>query len=121
MRVPNDKRLEDWIRELIKANKLYKFYKTRDWLNLKQAVMEDHHFECKRCNEVGRLRIATTVHHEFEVRKYPRMALTRYVYDSDGDKREVLHPLCNQCHNDVHGRTLKGNTRRKPPITVERW
>ena len=35
-------------------------------------------------------------------------------------RREVLHPLCNLCHNEIHGRYLKGNT-SKPQLNEERW
>lgn len=120
MHVPTDQRLEDWIYELMRKHKLYTFYKTPEWRALRAEVMADHHNECERCEQHGRLTPADTVHHEYEVRKHPGMALTRYVTQPDGTKREVLHPLCNQCHNDVHGRTLKG-TKPKPQLNNERW
>lgn len=121
MHVPLNKPLAAWIYELIEADKLYRFYKTEEWLDLRAEVLADHHGECERCEREGRLSRADTVHHEFEVRQFPSLALTRYVLDTEsGSKREVLHPLCNQCHNDVHGRTLKGNT-PKPHLNDERW
>lgn len=120
MHVPTDRPLASWIRELIATGKLYQFYKTDEWKALRAEVMADHHNECERCEAQGRLRRADTVHHEHEVRREPELALTRWEVDAAGVKREVLHPLCNQCHNDVHGRTLKGN-KPKPPITTERW
>lgn len=120
MRVPDTMPLREWIIQLIREGKLYKFYKTVEWLTLRAQVMADHHSECERCAERGRLTRADTVHHEFEVRKHPHMALTRYVDEPDGTRREVLHPLCNQCHNDVHGRTLKG-TKPRPQLNEERF
>lgn len=120
MRVPTDRPLSVWIRELIEAGKLYQFYKTPEWLGLRDQVMADHHWECERCEERGKLTRADTVHHEFEVRKRPDMALTRWVVEDDGTRHEVLHPLCNQCHNDAHGRTLKGN-QPKPQLNEEKW
>lgn len=136
MHVPTDRPLGSWIRELISADKLYLFYKSPEWLALRDEVMDDHHYECEKCERLGawekdsrgrwyrstrsRLRRAETVHHEHEVRKEPELALTRWELDAEGNKREVLHPLCNLCHNEEHDRTLKGNS-PKPPITDERW
>ena len=136
MRVPLDRSLADWIYELIRTNKLYQFYKTKEWLALRDEVMSDHHYECVDCEELGAwerdsrgrwarsersfLRRAETVHHDYEVRDHPSMALTRYVVDAEGKRREILHPICNLCHNERHGRTLKGNAPKKP-ITEERW
>ena len=120
MHVPRDRRLEDWIRELARDKKLYLFYKSPEWLALRAEVMRDHHNECERCTERGKLTRAETVHHENEVRKRPDMALTRWVDEPDGTRREVLHPLCNQCHNEVHGRVLSGNP-PKPQLNAEKW
>ena len=134
MRAPNDTPLREWIISLMHSGRMYKFYKTDDWLELRAAVMRDHHNECERCAELGAwvksggasVRSTTlfymradTVHHEFEVKKFPHMALTRWVDEPDG-RREVLHPLCNDCHNEVHGRKLKGNA-PKPQLNEEMW
>lgn len=121
MHVPTNISLGEWIRQLIRDNKLYLFYKTPEWLALRDEIMADHHYECEDCAEKGKLTRADMVHHEYEVREYPDMALTRYVEDAEGERREVMHPLCNQCHNDRHGRTLKGNAAKRPPVTTERW
>lgn len=135
MRVPSDISLESWINELIRINKLYLFYKTPEWLSLRDEVMDDHHHECDKCAELGAwekrggrwarsdrnyLRRAETVHHEIEVRDNPSLALTRYLIDADGSRREILHPLCMLCHNEEHDRNFFGNT-PKPPLTDERW
>ena len=120
MHVPSDRRLEEWIRDLMRQGKMYVFYKSPEWQALRGQVMADHHNECERCAASGKLSRADTVHHEFEVKKHPGMALTRYVEEADGTRREVLHALCNQCHNDVHGRTVKGNP-PKPQLNEEKW
>jgi hypothetical protein len=136
MHVPTDRPLREWVLELIRDGKLYKFYKTFEWQSLRAEVMADHHNECEMCYELGAYRQdgrgrwrrdtnerytrADTVHHEYEVKQHPSMALTRYVTEPDGSLREVLHTLCNRCHNDIHGRTWKG-TKPKPPINEERW
>lgn len=120
MRVPTDISLREWIIELMRDGRMYRFYKTEDWLHLRAQVMADHHYECERCEERGRYSRADTVHHEYEVKRFPHMALTRWVDEPDGTRREVLHPLCNDCHNEVHDRRLKGNA-PKPKINEERW
>ena len=136
MHVPFGIALDAWIYDLMSHGRLYAFYKTDEWKNLRNAVMEEHHWECERCAELGAWKIgddgrisrsdtdyytkAVTVHHDFEVRRYPSMALTRYVTEPDGAQREVLHPLCTCCHNEIHGRLLKGAGPR-PQLNDERW
>ena len=138
MHVPINQSLCSWIRSLIECGKLYRFYKTIEWLTLRGEVMEDHHNECEMCAKLGAYRQdssgrwrrdererysrADTVHHEYEVKKHPEMALTRWVVDGDGTKREVLHPLCNRCHNEVHDRVVKPRQPSKKKFeNVERW
>lgn len=126
MRIPDTMPLREWIIQLIREGKLYKFYKTIEWLSLRAEVMADHHYECEHHKERDdlpprkRYARADTVHHEFEVREFPHMALTRYIQEADGSMREVLHPLCNDCHNMAHGRRLKG-TKPRPQLNDERW
>lgn len=134
MHNPPNVSLEEWIRELIATNKLYKFYKTQEWLTLRAEVMSDHHNECARCKDLGawtregghlhrsdryHLRRADTVHHTMEVRDYPSLALTRFV-DRPGGRVEVLLPLCNTCHNEIHGRLFVGQ-KPKEQLNEERW
>ena len=138
MHVPTDRPLREWILELTRDGKLYKFYKTFEWLTLRSEVMADHHNECEMCDELGaweldgsgrterserrRYSRADTVHHEFEVKKHPEMALTRWIEEPDGTRREVLHPLCNRCHNVVHDRVMKPRKPKRPRYeNEERW
>lgn len=108
MRVPTDRSLESWIRELIRDGKLYKFYKTPEFQQLRREVLEDYHNECKRCRGRGRYTRAKVVHHVNEVRDRPDLALTRYIIKPDGTKVENLIPLCQMCHEEVHGRAWRG-------------
>lgn len=121
MHVPQNVSLSDWIRQLDSEGKLYRFYKTDEWRDLRAEVMADHGHECEAHAARGKYARADTVHHEFHVRSHPSMALTRWVIEPDGSRREVLHPLCNDCHNEAHGRKLSGGKRKRPPLTEERW
>ena len=123
--VPTDKPLATWIREIEGQGKLYMFYKTPEWRALKAQVLEDHGYECEACAAKGRYARADTVHHEREVRKFPGLALTRWAQGPDGMPHELLHPLCNRCHNEVHDRCngARRSARENKPrnVTDERW
>ena len=120
MRVPTGKSLASWIRELEEEGKLYKFYKTREWLDLKADVLKDNHYECKHCKmkQPAKYTRATQVHHVNEVRVRPDLALSRTYSDEDGE-HENLVPLCLMCHNSLHGRF--GRAEDKPQMNKERW
>lgn len=92
MRVPMDVPLSDWVSQLERDGRLYRFYKTKEWRALRDEVMSDHHWECEACRRRGVYRRADTVHHEHEVRKRPWMALTRY--EGEGDARRELWKGC---------------------------
>lgn len=102
MRVPNDIPLASYIRGLIKANRIELFYKSEDWIELRQSVLDDLHHECQECLKKGEYKRADCVHHVNEVRHRPDLALSRYYVDRDGVKQSNLVPLCNKCHNIVH-------------------
>lgn len=42
------------IRELIAENKLYRFYKSREWQQLRDRILREHHYECAWCKEKGK-------------------------------------------------------------------
>lgn len=122
MHVPSDRPLASWIRDLYSQHKIYLFYNSPEWKRLRGEVMEDHGFACEMCEARGIYTRATTVHHELFVWSHPGMALTRFIDEPDGTRREVLHPLCHDCHDEVHHRFKGGAARpRKKPITQERW
>ena len=122
MHIPSDKPLDQWIRELIADGNLYKFYKTREWLELRQAIMDEQHNECEICREAGIYSRADTVHHVNEVKDRPELALSRTYIDGKGQRKRNLMALCFACHNKVHGRFQGGWWRKKEkPLTEERW
>lgn len=116
----NKQELAAFIRELIKADKLVVFYKGKEWLELRQEVLIENHYECAECKKKGKYTKADCVHHINEVRHKPELALSKYYYDKQGNKKKNLIPLCNQCHNIIHDKL--GNWQRKDKfINEERW
>ena len=103
MRVPTDIDLATWIRQLIREDKIWIFYKTDDWLELRDDVMSDAHNECQHCLKKGKYTRAEMVHHINEVRKRPDLALTReYIDPITKEKKINLVALCNSCHELQH-------------------
>ena len=120
MRIPKDIPLEKYIRSLIAKNRIIDFYQSEDWKELRQEVLEDHHFECQECLKKGRYTKADCVHHHMEVRHVPRLALSKTYIDKQGQEQKQLVPLCNTCHNIVHDKL--GQWQRKDKFTnEERW
>lgn len=120
MRIPRDKTLAEWIRELIQTGKLYLFYKSPEWISLRAEVLSDAHFECAGClrKSPAKYTRATTVHHKREVKSYPELALTRYIIE-EGKIVELIEADCDRCHNVEHER-FKG-TKPAPQLNEERW
>lgn len=108
-----------WIRELESEHKIYKFYKGKDWLSLREEVLEENHYECARCKAKGIVKKAVTVHHVNHVHDRPDLALSKTYIDIDGKEKINLEPLCARCHNEEHGRY--GFQPLHAPITQEKW
>ena len=114
--VPQDVALDAWIRELIREDKIYLFYKTDEWLDLRADVMRDAHNECQHCLKEGIYKRAEMVHHINEVRKRPDLALTRVYTDPiTHENKNNLVALCNSCHEKEHPDRF-GNYRNKRGI-----
>ena len=93
--------LESWIEQLIRDNQMYKFYKSRSWIELKNSVMEEQHYECYYCKQKGKITKAYLVHHIYHVRDYPQYALSKYVIDENGEKHINLVCVCHSCHENI--------------------
>ena len=102
------------IRELIKQHKLYLFYKSPEWLALRDEVLREAHYECEECKEKSPsiFSQAVTVHHEMEVKDHPELALSRTYRDEQGETKRNLFALCSRCHNEKHHR-FRGNINSK--------
>ena len=35
---------EEWIRDLISKDELWRFYKTKEWIKLKRSILKEHHY-----------------------------------------------------------------------------
>lgn len=123
--------LKRYINNLIDKDELWRFYKTDDWLMLKNSILNEHHHECAICkskgkitrydiDKQGRKKLISTVHHVMEVRDYPEMALSRYYYDSKGEQHDQLIPICKSCHNIIHKKGFK-SARERHYRNKERW
>lgn len=122
MRIPTDIRLEDWIWQLIRDGQIVKFYKSDDWTELRLDVLTEQHYECQRCLEHGAYTRAEMVHHVNEVRKVPRLALSKFYIDKDGKKQKNLLALCNKCHEIIHDRANTSPHKAAKRFTnEERW
>jgi 5-methylcytosine-specific restriction endonuclease McrA len=120
MNIPKDIPLATWIRQLIADNRLIVFYKSKEWIELRDEVMHDNHYECQECLKRGRYTRADCVHHVNEVRHRPDLALNKYYTDKEGNKQKNLLPLCNRCHNQIHDKL--GYWQRKDKFTnEEKW
>lgn len=120
MRIPKSIPLAVYIKQLIKEDKIVKFYLSDDWKELKNKVLQFFHYECQDCLANGRYTKADCVHHHNEVRIRPDLALSRYYVDDKGQKQYNLIPLCNSCHNKRHEKLLKYQYKDKF-TNEERW
>ena len=113
--------LAKWINELIAKDELYKFYQWRPWRRLAKSVMKENNNECQYCKMRGIHTAARSVHHVKYIREYPYLALSR-TYEADGEIHNNLIPLCEECHNKVHGKnTTKGKQKKDRFVNEERW
>ena len=122
---------EEVIRDLINRNELWKFYKSNEWIRLKNQVLKDNHYECAECKRVGiitrydvdvhgKRKLLSTVHHVCHVRDHPELALSRTYKDYTTGKDEInLIPVCKACHNRLHPE--KNHKKRNGYVNEERW
>jgi len=116
----NREEVARWVKQLIDEDRLHEFYTSSPWLNLRDEVLEDYHYECQECKRRGRYRRATIVHHVKRVREFPELALSKTYIDEDGKEQVQLKPVCKSCHEYVeHPERLRWN--KKKPLTEERW
>ena len=118
---------EVWIRELIQKNELWRFYKSKEWIRLKNQILKENHYECAECRKHGVItryddgRLLSTVHHVCHVRDHPELALSRYYKDYETGRMELnLIPVCKACHNKLHPEKIKKSDQNRF-MNEERW
>lgn len=114
----------DWIRALIRSGELWRFYKSREWLDLRGEILREQKGKCEWCRakSPGLLRDAETVHHVRHVRDCPELALSRWYVDGQGRRQKNLIALCHDCHDKAHNRFGHKLTKgQEAPLTPERW
>lgn len=112
--------LEKYIQKLISQDKLYKFYKLKEWRKLSDAIMKENNYECQKCKARGIHTTARSVHHVQWVRKHPRLALSR-TYMLEGKEYKNLIPLCEACHNAEHDKKTYAKKKSTGFTNIERW
>ncbi len=112
----NENELVKWIEQLIKDKKLWKFYKSIPWMDLKKEVLKEQNFECQECKKLGKITKADTVHHVQFVTKHPQLALSRH-YTYKGKQYRNLVAVCKSCHNKLHPEKGYGISRKLYIIT----
>ena len=125
----NNYELVIWIKRLIEEDKLYKFYKSKEWITLKEEVMKEQHYECQECLTQGILTTRSdeqeeskkklTVHHVQYVKNYPELALNKFYYDKGIQYRNLV-TVCFDCHNKLHKR-FNYKDYNKKQLNQERW
>lgn len=105
----NEQKLEQLI-SYIRNDQLLKFYKSKEWKELRQVALLRDRYECQMHKAKGKYHKAECVHHIKEVKPYPQLALTL----------SNLTSLCNVCHNEVHGR-VGSKPQVSKYINEERW
>lgn len=113
----NKAELKQWIEQLMQEDKLYRFYKSKEWQKKKDKVLKEFHNECAWCKEKGRISLATQVHHIQYVKTHPELALDEY-YIHKGKRYRNLVPLCHDCHDKAHERM---KYRKNKQLNEERW
>ncbi|MFJ7183809.1 HNH endonuclease [Lysinibacillus xylanilyticus] len=78
----------------ILRGELMKFYKSKEWMDLRLDALKRDNYECQLCKEAGRYHKAESVHHMKEVKTHPHLSLIL----------SNLQCLCIKCHNEVHDR-----------------
>lgn len=79
------KELKKWIEELIREDKLYRFYKSKEWKQLKEDVLAAAHNECVKCKAKGKISKATQVHHVQWVKRHPGSCIEPDIYIQRAD------------------------------------
>ena len=101
--------LVSFIRDCEAKDRMYRFYKWKPLIRLRDEVLRESHNECYDCKQKGILTLGTNeepleVHHINFVKVRPDLALSKFFVDTDGKLKPNLVALCHKCHDKRHGR-----------------
>lgn len=106
--------LKKWIEQLIEADRMDKFYKSKLFMRIREDVLKEQRNTCQLCGQS-----AVTVHHIRKVRDYPELALSKYYWNPESRRKEKnLIAVCKGCHNQLHPEKWK---KKSGIVTEERW
>ncbi len=101
---------------IIKNGEFKKFYKSKQWRDMRLQALQRDKFECQRCNgsfgsnDEVKLTTATEVHHIKPIKEFPELCLAL----------SNLVSLCHRCHDIIEGRFTVYPV-RKQKLTEEKW
>ena len=64
-----------WLLQLIREDRMVKFYQSPKWRRLREKAMKRDHYECQECRRLGKYHRVENVHHIKEVKDRPDLAL----------------------------------------------
>lgn len=118
---PDGRDIAEWtalINSRQEINERKKFYKSKEWLKVRQLALERDNYECQHCKVRGEVSKAECVHHIQHVKDKPELAL-----DLDN-----LVSLCYACHNLEHKEKIdkfrenwRTKINAKEQMIPERW
>ena len=87
------------LKKLIHEGNIIKFYKSKEWQQLKARAKKRDKNQCVMCKEQGHYSPCEAVHHIKHVKQVPELALAL----------DNVICLCKECHNKVHPEKLPSN------------
>lgn len=120
------------IEELINKDELWRFYKSKEWIKLKESVLKENQYECAECKKHGKITrydvdnegnktLLSTVHHVQFVKKHPELALSK-TYFYEGKEYKNLIPVCKACHNKLHPeKRCRSKSKEDVFVNEEKW
>lgn len=102
---------------------LDRFYHSREWKRVSREVLAEQHYECQICKERHKLTLLrytkASVHHVNEIKDRPDLRLSKFYVDFQGKTKRNLIAVCNDCHNELHGRFQL--RQEKKQFNEEKW
>lgn len=101
----------------IKTGQVIRFYKSKEWIEVRDYIRQIQNNECQECKRQGKVGRCDVVHHKKHLREYPLLAL----------EPSNLECLCHMHHEEQHpekfdrARKVTNRELKRPPDFKERW